>query len=219
MASGTQLFCLHHAGGTTASFAGWRFSGVDVTKLSYRGRDFNSMAETADYLASQIEASPSQKIALYGHSMGAILAFEVALRLQDSGRIEHVFLAAARAPIATTDDDDEAFSVLESAGALTDRARQILLEDLSLLATYPGRPQTEQLKDQVTVLYGRDDPVVPAFNSALWVSWCSITPRLVEISGGGHLFHRANSEAFEVVQSVLSPDTHLHPVSSGTVRF
>lgn len=93
-----HLFCLHPAGGTTASSATWRFSGVDVTKLGYQGRDFGSVAEAADVLARRLEASPPPRLALYGHSMGAILAFEVALRLQDAGRVQHVFLAAARPP-------------------------------------------------------------------------------------------------------------------------
>lgn len=75
-ASGVHLFCLHHAGGTTASFAAWRFSGVHVTKLGYRGRDFGSVAGAADVLAERMEASQSPRLALYGHSMGAILAFE-----------------------------------------------------------------------------------------------------------------------------------------------
>ena len=72
-----HLFCLHYAGGTTASFAAWRFSGVDVTKLGYRGRDFGSVTGAAMSLPKRMEASPSPRLALYGHSMraGCITSF------------------------------------------------------------------------------------------------------------------------------------------------
>lgn len=90
-----HLFCLHHAGGTAASFSAWRFPGVDVTKLGYRGREFNSVAEAADQVAQSVAKSPAPRLALYGHSMGALLAYEAALRLEHTGRVAHVFLAAS----------------------------------------------------------------------------------------------------------------------------
>jgi medium-chain acyl-[acyl-carrier-protein] hydrolase len=217
-----HLFCLHHAGGTTASFAAWSFSGVDVTKLGYRGRDFGSVAEAADVLAKRTEASPSPRLALYGHSMGAILAFEVALRLQDAGRLEHVFLAAARPPCEIPDSAAAAPLAAEfaaasaaSSGAMSERAREVLLEDLALLATYPGRRPAGQLKVPATILYSLDDPVVPATVSVHWAAWCSPAPRLVEVSGG-HLFHRTNPDVLEIVRTTLSPGTQFDPALPGT---
>lgn len=119
-ASGVHLFCLHHAGGTTASFAAWRFSGVHVTKLGYRGRDFGSVAGAADVLAERMEASQSPRLALYGHSMGGDPCVRVALRLQDAGRVEHVFLAAARPPFEAPDSGAAAPSVAAAAARAID---------------------------------------------------------------------------------------------------
>jgi medium-chain acyl-[acyl-carrier-protein] hydrolase len=225
-----HLFCLHHAGGTTASFAAWRFSGVGVTKLGYRGRDFRSVAEAADVLAKRVEASPSPRVALYGHSMGAVLAFEVALRLQDTGRVEHVFLAAAGPPsgapnrgaaapslAATAADATRASASPAFTDALNERAREVLLEDLALLAAYPGIPPGCQLSVPATILYSTDDPLVPASESTRWASWCVKDPRLVEVSGGGHLFHRANPEVLEIVEKTLSPGDAGDPAPPGTV--
>lgn len=227
-ASGIHLFCLHHAGGTTAGFAAWRFSGVDVTKLGYRGRDFGSVAEAADALAQRMEASPSPRLALYGHSMGAILAFEVALRLQASGRVEHVFLAAARPPCAAPDGGAAAPSgpgapsaavfaaaAAASSGAMSERAREVLLEDLALLATYPGRRPARQLRVPATILYSMDDSVVPATDSVRWAAWCSPDPRLVELSGG-HLFHRSNPKVRDIVGTTLSLVRQEGPAQPGT---
>ncbi|MHC6222313.1 thioesterase II family protein [Arthrobacter sp. MMS24-S77] len=198
-----HLFCLHHAGGTTASFAAWRFPGVEVTKLGYRGRDFATFAAAADALAGRIEASPSPEFALYGHSMGAILAFEAALRLQHTGRVAHVFLAAARPPSGMHDDGEAA--AVAASGGLSGRAREVLREDLALLAKYPGRPPAGQLEVPATLLYSTDDPVVPASDSLRWASWCSTVPRVHDVPGGGHLFHRSNPKVLKIVETMLSP--------------
>lgn len=226
--SSVHLFCLHHAGGTTASFAAWGFSGVDVTKLGYRGRDFTSVAAAADVLARRMEASPSPGLAIYGHSMGAVLAFEISLRLQDTGRVKHVFLAAARPPVGTPDGGAAALpagasphaatlaGVDASSGAMSERAREVLLEDLELLATYRGRPASGQLKVPATILYSDNDPVVPAIDSVRWASWCSEEPRLVLVPGGGHLFHRNKPEVLELVERTLSPVPQVGPALPGT---
>ncbi|MFJ5956832.1 thioesterase II family protein [Paenarthrobacter sp. NPDC092416] len=207
-----HLFCLHHAGGTTASFASWRFDGVEVTKLGYRGRDFGSFGAAADALAQRIEAAPSARIALYGHSMGAVLAFEIAMRLQHTGRPAHVFLAAARPPSGRY---DAGAAAVATAGELSGRAREVLLEDLTLLATYPGRPPAGQLEVPATVLYSSDDPLVPASDSVRWAGWCSTQPRLHEIPGG-HLFHIGHPGVKATVETTLSPMLQLDPAAPGT---
>lgn len=241
-----HLFCLHHAGGTTASFAGWRFDGMHVTKLAYRGRDFRSVGGAAAAMAERIASSQSGQLALYGHSMGAVLAFEAALRLQDTGRVVHVFLAAARPPSGMNDAGAAAAAassaqpgraesgtspsglarsvaalpgaspsvaalaeLVLSTTALSERAREVLLEDLALLESYPGRLPARQLEVPATVLYSSDDPVVTASESRGWADWCAQKPRLIEVVGGGHLFHVGNAKVRAIVAATLSAyDTH-----------
>ncbi|MET4622133.1 surfactin synthase thioesterase subunit [Arthrobacter sp. 2762] len=224
-----HLFCLHHAGGTTASFAGWRFDGVHVTKLAYRGRNFRSVGGAAAAMAERIASSQSGQVALYGHSMGAVFAFEAALRLQETGRVVHVFLAAARPPSGVYDGGAAAAAASSarsgtspsvaalsehvlSTTALSERAREVLLEDLALLESYPGRLPARQLEVPATVLYSSDDPVVTASESLRWADWCAQKPRLIEVVGGGHLFHVGNPKVRAIVAATLSAeathDTH-----------
>ncbi|MFJ6537920.1 thioesterase II family protein [Paenarthrobacter sp. NPDC091711] len=208
-----HLFCLHHAGGTTASFAGWRFNGVTVSKLGFRGRNFTSLGAAADVLAARVTASAPapDRLALYGHSLGAVLAFEIALRLQRSGRVAHLFLAAVRPPSGMYDDGAAAVA---AAGALSQRAREVLLEDLGLLAGYPGRPPKKQMEVPTTVLYSADDPVVPVSDSLRWAAWCAAEPRLLKVESGGHLFHLDSSTVRMFVEMTLSsePGKDLHTV-------
>lgn len=228
-----HLFCLHHAGGTTASFAGWRFADILVTKLGYRGRDFPSLGAAADALAERVQITPSAQFALYGHSLGAVLAFEVALRLQHTGRVAHVFLAAARPPSAMYDggaaatgaaggrtDPALATAALServlSTAALSERAREVLLEDLALLEDYLGQPPASQLEVPATVLYSSDDPVVPALESRGWARWCVLEPRLIDVAGGGHLFHLNNPKVRGIVEMTLSPSPQGEPATTRT---
>lgn len=224
-----HLFCLHHAGGTTASFAGWRFDSMHVTKLAYRGRDFRSIGGAGAAMAERIASSPSRQVALYGHSMGAVLAFEAALRLQETGRVVHVFLAAARPPSGTYDAGAAAAAAsgarsgivqsmvalsghVPSTTALSERAREVLLEDLALLESYPGRLPARQLEVPATVLYSSDDPVVTPSESRRWADWCAQKPRLIDVAAGGHLFHIGNPKVRAIVAATLSAqashDTH-----------
>jgi surfactin synthase thioesterase subunit len=215
-----HLFCLHHAGGTTASFAGWRFDGVTVTKTGYRGRNFASFGAAADSIAGRVQEARSPRVALYGHSMGAVLAFEVALRLQESGTLVHVFLAAARPPsgfLPATHDGGAAAAGEPPAGKWTDtlltdpgvtgqlseRALEVLQEDLALLGGYEGRPPARQLEVPATVLVGRDDPVVPVSESVRWADWCAAEPPVVE-AGRGHLFHVDNALVMRLVERTLT---------------
>ncbi|GHD05038.1 thioesterase II family protein [Zhihengliuella salsuginis] len=214
-----HLFCLHHAGGTTASFAKWRFTNVAVTKLGYRGRDFASIPHAAAVLSESVKASPSPRLALYGHSMGAALAYEIALRVQGSGRLQHVFLAAARPPVPArgngTGTRAIAFAAARST-ALSERARDVLLEDLALLESYPGSEPAGQLAVPTTLFHGTDDDIVPALESAQWAGWCAEPPRSVDIPGG-HLFHRTSPKVMEVVQTTLTPSTQSVPASTGSL--
>ena len=143
------------------------------------------------------------RLALYGHSMGAVLAFEIALRLQHTGRVAHVFLAATRPPSGM---HDAGAAAVAAAGALSPRAREVLLEDLDLLAGYPGRPPGKQLEVPATVLYSADDPVVPVADSLRWAAWCAAEPRLMKLDTGGHLFHLGNPAVRLLVEKTLSPE-------------
>ncbi len=61
-------------------------------------------AMVEDYLAGLMESDSllEKPYALYGHSLGALVAFEVARRLEASGvrRPQHLFVGAAAAPLA-----------------------------------------------------------------------------------------------------------------------
>eukprot|EP00754_Rhynchopus_humris_P015310 Rhum_TRINITY_DN14433_c40_g1::Rhum_TRINITY_DN14433_c40_g1_i1::g.91440::m.91440 len=137
-----RVVCFPHAGGSAGTFAaGWdaveTLSGlpVEVCAVCLPGRAERAaeappaaeagLARLAEEVARGLEDSGALALptAFYGHSLGALLAFEVAARLEDAMETRsvrppvHIFASAAEAPAhlrrvrsggvdAAGDDDD-----------------------------------------------------------------------------------------------------------------
>lgn len=105
-----RLFCLPHAGGGAGAFHGWREalgSGIAVCPVRFPGRESRAgetpaetMAELVAGLAQAIEPYLDQPFAIFGHSTGAVIGFELCRTLRSCGRPRPVCLMAsgARAP-------------------------------------------------------------------------------------------------------------------------
>ena len=100
-ASAPRLFWFPHAGGGTNVVA----SGVVAVRLP--GREarlaeapFERMAPLVEALANAIEGYLDRPFAFFGHSMGAVVAFELARELRRRGRLlpSRLIASAARAP-------------------------------------------------------------------------------------------------------------------------
>ncbi|MBQ1023734.1 thioesterase II family protein [Micromonospora sp. C95] len=190
------LVCLAHAGGSASFF--YPFSAalsrsVDVVAVQYPGRQdrhdepqVDSVAALAAAVAEQVAALGPRPVALFGHSMGALVGYETALLLEQAGhQPTHLFASGRRAPstsrpeaVHRLSDNRLVAHVQELDGdagvaeALNDpdvrtMALPALRTDYRAVETYPvtaGPP----LHCPITVLTGRDDPVVSAAEAAAW---------------------------------------------------
>ncbi|WP_329101430.1 acyltransferase domain-containing protein [Micromonospora sp. NBC_01699] len=105
-----RLFCLPYAGGSAALFRGWADSlpdGVDVCPIQLPGREqrhrepaFTRMSELAATLGTVLRGHLDRPYAVFGHSMGGLIAFELARYLRREGLPgpAHLYVSAARAP-------------------------------------------------------------------------------------------------------------------------
>ena len=92
--AGLRLFCLPHAGSGAAAFYRWKreLAGIDVCPVLLPGRELRlrepSLEDATELVDSLVEATAQhldRPFAIFGHSMGALLAYEWALRIQDAG--------------------------------------------------------------------------------------------------------------------------------------
>ncbi|MBO0871680.1 MAG: thioesterase, partial [Micromonosporaceae bacterium] len=103
-----HLVCFAHAGGGPPAFAGWRSAECDIhaVQLPGRGRRIAEVPTTSlPQIVGEVCAALARILAadyrpcvLYGHSLGAYLAFEVARALSATGTIAGLVVAGAPAP-------------------------------------------------------------------------------------------------------------------------
>ncbi|OIK23567.1 thioesterase II family protein [Streptomyces malaysiense] len=110
-----RLLCLPHAGGSAAFFHEWgrRFGDdVEVLVARYPGRHdrigdpvITTMDELADRLCAALRGFIDVPLAIFGHSMGASLGYETALRLSRRyGFRPAALMVSGRTPPDTPDD-------------------------------------------------------------------------------------------------------------------
>jgi pyochelin biosynthesis protein PchC len=194
-AGAPRLVCFPHAGGSSSFFhpvSRALHPDVDVLALQYPGRQDRRLEEPvrdihtlAGLVAEVLRPWSCEPLAFFGHSMGAILAYEVALRLQERGSGPAVLFASGRRAPSTRrvenvhkrDDDGVVRELKKLAGTeaalLADEEllRMILpaiRADYTAIETYAPRPGRPPLTCPVTVLVGDSDPQVTAAEAQAW---------------------------------------------------
>ncbi|MFI1867220.1 thioesterase II family protein [Streptomyces jumonjinensis] len=229
-----RLICFAHAGGSAHFYRGWAeaLPDLEVHAVHYPGRAHRIDEPTATDLrglageiAEGIRHLNDRPLALFGHSMGAVVAFETALRLRETGvRVSHVFASAARAPQlpgvpigdgGPLDEDAVAEALIALGGtdaqALADpMLRELILPyvcaDLIMLDAYVHRPGS-RLDCPVTAIVGDADQQVGAAHADAWAEVTS-GPFRRRIVSGDH-FYLTPRPPFALIGEALSPlSTH-----------
>ena len=186
--SAFRLYCFPYAGGSSTIFRSWA-AGVPAdlepvgVELPGRGRrigeallpDLDSLAFEA---AEAIAATGDTRFALFGHSMGALLAFQVARRLRARGgpMPRHLFVSGCRAPhwhsdrkTVTVMSNEEFINTLRDLNGtpdsvlrnpeLMDLVLPVLKSDFTAVDRWQYRPE-RTLNIPITAFGGRSDPHV-----------------------------------------------------------
>ncbi|MGA5817913.1 thioesterase II family protein [Kitasatospora sp. NPDC094028] len=207
-----SLVCLPFAGGGASFYRAWKqFQRDDlaIVPLQLPGREerfidepYQDAVAAGSELADQVlDLTRGQgPIALFGHSLGAVLAYETARQLEARGveELRHLFVSGSPGPwtgrtARATGLDDEGFlaRVGEFAGyqhdALADPdMRELLLPilraDVAMHEDY--KPVSDQpLRTPITSLRGADDELVSGEEAEQWRAATAAGFARVELPG------------------------------------
>jgi surfactin synthase thioesterase subunit len=231
---GTRLICFPHAGGSASFFHDWGRllpAGVELLAVRYPGREDRildplpgTMEDLAGPLTQACSTLDSMPLAFFGHSMGAVVAHEVAQRVESlmAGRLVALFVSGCAGPAVDKSHRDPS--------TLSD---EDLVEDIQMLGgTNPAvlaNPELKQLfllalrtdyqlvtnhfispagviQAPMISYYGDQDEKVSEESAAAWSILTKSTFSLRRFNGGH--FYLTNHSADLVADICAHLETH-----------
>jgi surfactin synthase thioesterase subunit len=213
--AGRVLACLSYCGGGTAAFRPWAGqlpSDVDLALICYPGRegryhvpyatDWPALMTDVVGALREVAARP---YVLFGHSLGAWVAFEAAVRMEQLGlRPPDALVVSAndspdrhrnrreRSP-SSADSDADLLDWLSRVGQLPtavladpdlcQMAVELLRADLRMSSTYRYLPGV-QVHAPMQVIHGTDDPVATPEAAQRWRTQAAGRFSVTELPGG-----------------------------------
>ena len=237
-----RVFCFAHAGGSPRLFLDWQphlAGDAEIVAVCPPGRGHRAaepqptLDELIDGAATAISAAAgadARPIYLFGHSLGGLVAFEVARRLRDLPALRHLVASGISAPAMLPSArvrelaglEGRAFAealrffgglppeVFTDEGVL-DLLLPGLIVDFRMAAGYRYRP-APPLAIDVSLIVGRDDPHVGPAQLERWRDECAAPPACHWADGGHIYFDRQPSVVTDLLREVVRADQHVEMI-------
>jgi surfactin synthase thioesterase subunit len=234
--AGVRLYCLPHAGGSASAFRPWigRLAGVAIRPVQPPGREtrmgdspHTDMAELTAELADVVLADAEDRpYAVYGHSLGALVGFELLHRIRRiAGRPPaHFLVSGCRAPQWAAPQDETAMdrdmsqdrmvAWLRSLGGTPEpfladpRVLGMILPpiraDLSVKNSYEYHPHPP-LDVPITSVAATDDPRAGVAAIGAWRDQTVGRFKLHTLSGGHFAVFDQAEATLEIIRRALCP--------------
>ncbi|MFX3681338.1 MAG: thioesterase II family protein [bacterium] len=221
-----RLVCFPHAGAGASTFQPWAAplseAGIEVRSAQYPGRENRwgepllrsvpAMAEHWHAEWPQLAGQDGVPVVIYGHSMGVLVAYELACRLHGNtpnlrrlvlGGRNPPHIPSIHPPIHHLENDAFLAAVAERYGnlpaaLLADAEMReliipVLKADFELVDEYRAPAAAVPLAVPLSLLNGSEDPFVSPATLPDWQRYTAATCRWHQIAGG-HFFHQQNRE-------------------------
>ncbi|WP_035052219.1 thioesterase II family protein, partial [Andreprevotia chitinilytica] len=227
-----KLFCLPYAGGGALAFRQMKArmpAHITVVPVCLPGRDqrfseplIDDMAVLVRHLAQQYLADNDAPFAIYGHSMGSLIGFELIRYLvrENMPLPVHFFAAARGAPALTGEyerfsefDDERFITRIKAFGGISDQViaspelmeivMPILRNDFRLLDNYHYFQGT-LLPVPITSFHGEQDHTVRSEWVRAWQYETAVSAQHFSVPGNHFFLADAASPMFNRVADILS---------------
>ena len=235
-----RLICFPHAGGAASAFRTWPQHlprDVEVLAACYPGREdrlgeplIDRMELLTEPFLDVIRPLLDRPLALFGHSMGASVAHEVAVRLDEvpDASVVGLFVSGRMPPhklnefLTTGFDDDEILikEVLRLGHGNPEvfddlELRELILPavrgDFDLVSAYGPRPLGKVISVPIKAYVGAEDPDVDIEKIHAW-SEATRGPFDCRVFPGGHFY--LESHETSLAQDITDRLNALMPVSA-----
>jgi len=226
-----RLFGLPYAGGGAGIFRRWHLhlpQTVEVLGIQLPGRGSRLREEPLtrtgpllDSLSTELSPYLDRPFAIFGHSLGAMLAFELVHRLQDEQNMcaSHLFVGGRRAPQVPASKQltydlphDEFVAELRRLNGTPREVLEhpemmelmipILRADFEVSETYTYAPR-EALRVGITAFGGTEDEDVPREEVELWSAQTRAGFRVHMLPGDHFFLHAAERELLRLISQDL----------------
>lgn len=236
-----RLICFPHGGGGPQTYRPWADlfpDDIEVLAINLPGRGnrrrekpLTSMSELSAAVAAALEPALDKPYAFFGHSVGALVAYETANRLRESNNPlpTRLILSAHKVPAESHEpdpmyrlSDEDLLARIRTLGLvdaealvnpeLVDFILPPLRADFQVSETYRYRPQTA-LPVPITTFGGSADPLLGADDLARWDDYTSskFSQRMFE---GDHFYTVSGAdEVTSEVAQLLEEDLERLPAS------
>ncbi|KOP78720.1 hypothetical protein AMS59_10500 [Lysinibacillus sp. FJAT-14745] len=213
-----KLFCIPYSGGSAEIYWKWKkslYNHVELCPLEIGGRGKriceslpdrfeNVVEDLATAIMDQLESN--ERYAIFGHSMGSLLAFETYYKLMEKGCHApcHMFFSGRSAPQSPRDKtsyhllpDKEFLKVVLSYGGNTEGILgneellqlfvPILRADFKISESYEYEEKSKKIASDITVINGNNDRSVANFDINDWRLHAGKKCEIKRVIGG-HFF-------------------------------
>lgn len=240
-----RLFVLHHAGGSATTFfplaralpQTWEPVLYDLPGHGRRRAEplLETVEDMVEHLITDLDGELETPFALFGHSLGAVVAFETARALTDLGRPPLWLGVSGRSapgrgtqePLAVhTVDDDSLLASLNAVGGgmpdriaevpeFRDRFLRLVRADLGAVGGYRPDPDRTPLPCAMAAYSGVADPWAPAHGATAWEHETSATCARHTLPGGHFYFVEHGPD--RLARSMVTDVRETVPVSTGRI--